>query len=84
MTVETELMLSNTSNYYYGIITKLLSRVPVYGFVVVAFSTLRTQVLHKVNDKENIFHLFDKEVRKQIQVCQFTAGVQNDDWVSDD
>jgi hypothetical protein len=66
MTLETELLLSTASNYYYSTVTPFLSRVSVWRhrFMLEAFDDLRTQILHKVKDKENVIHLFIYLVRK--------------------
>lgn len=43
MTLETELLLSIADNYYYSIITPLLSHVPVcLRFVIEAFDIIQT------------------------------------------
>jgi hypothetical protein len=57
-----ELLFITTSNYYYSIVTLFFSRVPVWGlrFVLEAFVVLRTQILHKVKDEENISHFIRK------------------------
>jgi hypothetical protein len=60
MTLETELLLSTTSNYYCSFVTAILACVPVrhLRFVVEAFDILRTQVFKDVQDVVNVLYFY--------------------------